>query len=267
MPKKRIIPFRNATAEYDALAEREQNIVGRRIAEARKNADYSSASFADALISYGVDVCRSSVGKWERGESSPNAYQLIAVCRMLGITDYNFFTTHPPKQELNEEGQKKLADYKSDLIASGKYNPYSVVTSIQYIDMDVSTLPVSAGTGNLLDEENFEKISFPADAVPAGAEFGIRVTGDSMEPVYHDRQIVWVQRCTQLRPGEVGIFVYDGAGYLKVYEEQKPEDEEAYTDSYGMLHMQPVLLSYNPAYEPRVISQDAEFKIIGRILK
>ena len=29
-------------------------------------------------------------------------------------------------------------------------------------------------------------ISFPEDKVPDGADFGIRVSGDSMEPVYHD---------------------------------------------------------------------------------
>ena len=33
-----------------------------------------------------------------------------------------------------------------------------------------------------------------ASSVPAGAEFGIYVSGDSMEPRYHSGQIVWV-RC------------------------------------------------------------------------
>ena len=83
---------------------------------------------------------------------------------------------------------------------------------IRYLDMPVSDLPVSAGTGAFLDEGNFEMVSFPESSIPDGAEFGVRVSGDSMEPVYHDGQIVWVQQCETLRPGEVGVMIYDGQG-------------------------------------------------------
>ena len=38
-------------------------------------------------------------------------------------------------------------------------------------------------------------VSFPEKSVPKGADFGVRVSGDSMEPVYHDGQIVWVEEC------------------------------------------------------------------------
>ena len=110
-------------------------------------------------------------------------------------------------------------------------------------------------------------VSFPKDSVPAGAEFGIRVSGDSMMPVYNDGQIVWVQECSEIRPGEVGIFVYDGDGYIKVYDEQEPDDPDAFTDSYGVCHMQPVMISYNQAYAPKVISPNANFQVVGRVLK
>ena len=76
--------------------------------------------------------------------------------------------------------------------------------------------------------------------------FGVRVCGDSMEPVYHDGQIAWIQECSELSPGEVGIFMYDGDGYIKMYDEQEPCEAERYdfTDSDGTLHMQSVLISY-----------------------
>ena len=68
--------------------------------------------------------------------------------------------------------------------------------------------------------------------------------------------------------GEVGIFVYDGDGYLKVYSEQEPNEQQkdVFTDSYGCLHMQPVMLSYNQAYEPKAIMPDSRFQIVGRVL-
>ena len=132
--------------------------------------------------------------------------------------------------------------------------------------MPVSYLAASAGTGAFLDEGNFEMVSVLKNTIPVGAEFGIRVSGDSMMPTYCDGQIVWIQQCQTLNPGEVGIFIYDGEGYIKSYEEQEPEDREAFTDSYGICHMQPVMVSYNPKYPPRVVLPDVRFEIVGRVL-
>ena len=159
------------------------------------------------------------------------------------------FIAEGVKPELNEEGLRKVASYKADLIASGRYKPQlKACNIIKFIEMPVSNLAVSAGTGEFLDEGNFEMVSFPESSVPTGAEFGLRVSGDSMEPVYHDGQIVWVQQCEQVAVGEVGIFIYDG------------------DDSYGNVHMQPVMLSYNQKYSPRVISANAGFQVVGRVL-
>ena len=111
-------------------------------------------------------------------------------------------------------------------------------------------------------------ISFPESSVPSGADFGLRVSGDSMEPVYHNGQIVWVQQCDSVPVGAVGIFIYDGEGYIKVYDEQRPDDDEVenFTDSYGEIHMQPVMISYNQKYDPKAISGNAGFQVVGRVL-
>ena len=111
-------------------------------------------------------------------------------------------------------------------------------------------------------------VSFPENAVPPDADFGVRVSGDSMEPVYHDGQIVWVQKCETLSVGQVGIFVYDGEGYIKRYGEQQPENDsvDAYIDSYGVIHMQPVLISYNRNYADKIVRPENQFEIVGRVL-
>ena len=58
-------------------------------------------------------------------------------------------------------------------------------------------------------------------------------TGCSYCSYYHDGQIVWGKQCGQVNIGEVGIFTYDGEGYIKVYDEQEPDEEqqEAFSDS------------------------------------
>ena len=40
-------------------------------------------------------------------------------------------------------------------------------------------IPVSAGTGNFLDEADFETIEVGQE-VPESADFGVRITGDSL---------------------------------------------------------------------------------------
>ena len=257
------------TQKYNAADEKEKNIIGQRITEARKSKGLSLLSFSKLLATYGVTISTGGAGKWETGYSIPNAYQLIAICNALDIMDQlpSFMGNYMPA--LNDTGLKKVEEYKADLVASGRYRPSPKLTTIiTYVRIPVSNLCVSAGTGAFLDEGNFEMIDFPADEVPTGADFGVRVSGDSMEPHYHDGQIVWIHECETLSPGEVGVFIYDGEGYIKVYEEQDPDEGSAddYTDSYGVIHRQPVLWSYNPAYEPRPVRPSALFQIVGRVL-
>ena len=256
---------------YDSVKERENNYIGRRIQQARTSRGLSLAAFAELLSEYGLTVHRQGVGKWELGGSVPNAYQLIAICHALEIEDgIDYFTGTPKKSdELNEVGMKKAAEYRKDLVATGLYTPKKIpVGEILYIEVDIGILGASAGTGDFLDEGGFEKVSFPESAVPKNADIGIRVDGNSMEPVYHDGQIVWVKRCDRLSPGDVGIFTYDGSGYIKQYSEAEPEEayREAFTDSEGVIHPQPVLISYNREYAPIRISPHAPFGIVGRVL-
>jgi len=267
----RIVTLRTNKANvYNAVSDRDQNYLGKKIAEARTGLGLSLAAFKSLLSEYGVDVSVAAINKWELGNSAPNAYQLLAIAQALQVDeDFSYFMSASHRTPLNREGIAKLAAYRDDLVASGKYKVQQIASNIiKFIDMPVSNLAVSAGTGAFLDEGNFEMVSFPESSVPAGAEFGLRVSGDSMEPVYHDGQIVWVQQCDRVGIGEVGIFIYDGEGYIKAYDEQVPDEDvrEDFTDSYGDVHMQPIMISYNQQYKPRVISAHSNFQVVGRVL-
>ena len=267
--KKKRGPF------YNAEQERRENIIGQRIQEVRKAHGVSLEGLSYALRHYGIDMKQTGIGRWESGTVIPNAYQLMALSHIFQIEDpKTFFTESPTDADaLNEEGLRKVREYKEDLIASGKYRPAPAPAAgsnvLKFREMPMSLLPVSAGPGAFLDENNFELRRFPADEIPDGAEFAIRISGDSMEPVYSSGQIIWVQLCKQLRPGDVGIFEYDGNGYVKMYDEQYPEENflDEYTTSDGQVLPQPVLVSYNEAYAPRPVNPNTSFCIIGRVLK
>ena len=271
-PMGKVIPINPAKAAiYNAEEERLQQIVGKRITLAREMKHVSVKELQRKLKERSVDVGYTTLFRWEKGETEPTAYQLLAICDALEIPDmYSFFMSGGKGQQLNDEGMKKLMEYRADLLATGKYTSVQkqAKPEIRYVEMPVSSLGASAGTGEFLSEDNIELMRFPEDKVPAKADFALRVVGDSMEPIYQDHQLVWVQSCNTLLPGEVGIFVLDGHGYIKAYAEQEPDEaeKEDYTDSNGVVHMQPVLISYNQKYEPRKVLQSARFKICGRVL-
>ena len=110
-----------------------------------------------------------------------------------------------------------------------------------------SLLASSAGIGEFLDDENFEMIEV-GDEVPAEADFGLALNGDSMEPRYHDKQAVWVQQTNTLNNGEIGIFYLDGMTYCK---QLKDDKDGVY------------LISLNSKYEPIKVTDESSFKIFG----
>ncbi len=107
-------------------------------------------------------------------------------------------------------------------------------------------LPVSAGTGAYLDEPTARRISVPAEA-DAAADFVLRISGNSMEPRYHDRDLLLIERTEQVAEGEIGIFILDGEGYVKVWGGDR-------------------LISLNPDYAPIPIPPSSTFSCCGRVV-
>ena len=78
-------------------------------------------------------------------------------------------------------------------------------------------LPVSAGPGVYLDDTMAEEINIPQNEKTDSVSFALRISGNSMEPKYHDGDIVLVEDTESVDVGELGIFVLDGNGYFKKY--------------------------------------------------
>ena len=150
---------------------------------------------------------------------------------------------------LDSAGRRKLTEYKQLLIDSGRYG-LRRAEGAAVRTLPLYSLAVSAGTGQFLDGENYEMVEAGAE-VPEGSNFGVRVAGDSMEPRYHDGQIIWVRQQRSLMTGEIGIFLYDGCAYLK---------ELAVGKETLALH------SLNPRYEDIIISPELPLRVLGKVL-
>lgn len=75
---------------------------------------------------------------------------------------------------------------------------------------------VSAGHGfDLNNEDDWEDIEVPDTPEARRADFSLTISGDSMEPIYSDGDIVLVKSQPSVDIGETGIFVVNGSGYIK----------------------------------------------------
>ena len=78
-------------------------------------------------------------------------------------------------------------------------------------------MPVSAGVGVALDGDSTEEITVSDNSRTREADFALRISGNSMEPRYHDGDILLVQETDTIEFGDLGIFILDGSGFFKVY--------------------------------------------------
>ena len=228
--------------------------IGRVLASKRKIKKLSQIELAEQLKKYDIYVSNAAISTWEKDISSPNALQFLALCKILDITDiYNEFigcNPNDPMGKLNKAGRAKALEYISLLLLSDQFRKEE--TSIIPFKRKIkwSLLSSSAGTGEFLDDENFETIEV-GDEVPEGADFGLALNGDSMEPRYQNGQAVWVQKCDYLNNGDIGIFYLNGMTYCKQLKEEKN----------GIY-----LVSLNKKYAPIKVTADCAFKIFGKVL-
>ena len=72
-------------------------------------------------------------------------------------------------------------------------NPIGQIIPFVRRRLKLFDIKVSAGTGNFLDSASYTWKEV-GEEVPKEADFGVQITGDSMEPQYKDKQIIWIHQ-------------------------------------------------------------------------
>ena len=91
----------------------ETNMIGNKIAKARKKINISQAQLAERLF-----ISPQAVGKWERGESSPDIITFNRLAEILGV-DLNYFS-ESFQSEATEVAPVEPLVKRSDELPSGK---------------------------------------------------------------------------------------------------------------------------------------------------
>ena len=168
-----------------------------------------------------------------------------------------------PFGKLNDAGQEKVIGYAADLVSWGRYarpEPAKIIPFPKakrrrdgFVEFKVYDQPAAAGLGNYIDTPDFAVEQYPAALTPEGAEFGVRISGDSMEPDIPNGCTVFVRPTPAVDPGDIGIFVYDGQAYCKKLIADQRERKAK-------------LRSLNPKYGDIVVEDETRMRTLGRVL-
>lgn len=241
------------------------NILGNSIKELRKTKKLTQKNLAEL-----TGFKQNTISNHENGNRQLDETDIRVYAEALGVSPQYLFdrakpssietipqpTTSPIQSiydQLEPNGQRKVITYAEKLRdeqekrRKAKINEVSEKV-VQLYGYDYYDHAASAGTGQYLNDVRVERIELPVDVE---ADFVIPIKGDSMEPDYHDGDLVFIQTSVDLNDGVIGVFNYDGEAYIK---QLVIDTEQAY------LH------SLNPAYKDMPITPDTDFRIIGEVV-
>ena len=235
--------------------------IGNQIKTFRKSAGFTQDELAKRL-----NTTKQTISRYEKGDRKANQDMLFELCDIFGVSIDDFFPSQNESlqsptassiqtiyDQLEPPGQRKVITYAEKLREEqekrrkAKKNEVSEKV-VQLYGYDYYDHAASAGTGQYLNDVRVERIELPVDV---DADFVIPIKGDSMEPDYHDGDLVFIQTSVDLNDGVIGVFNYDGEAYIK---QLVIDTEQAY------LH------SLNPDYKDMPITPETDFRIIGEVV-
>ena len=231
--------------------------ISKRLKEAR-----IAAGFTLKQVYQWLGIGQSTFSAWETGLGEPSVEIFLRLCRKYEVKDIErFFLPDPDTGKRQDELDPVFIKKMMALPKKGQdavrncldfeYN--SSVESRLKNFRRLRRIPLysqvaTAGMGSYLDDSNATMQEFDA---PEEASFALPISGDSMEPLIHDGDIVFVRRQERLQSGEIGIFTYNGESFCKMWDNRS-----------GI----PKLVSMNKAYKPILLKENDVLVIHGKVL-
>jgi len=235
--------------------------VGERIKQRRKSMKMSADQLAER-----VGVSRSTIFRYEKGDIEkvgPDVLKGIAKALnttpsfLMGWDDIQESKSKDLEiisiyNELKTPRQKKVLTYADNQLKEQRSEENNQVNSViqfpKLFRYNYYDQPLSAGTGQYLNDVQVEQIELPIDI---DADFVVPIYGDSMEPEYHSGDYVFVKLSVELSNGDIGVFELCGDAYIK---------KLIIDESGAYLH------SLNTNYDDIPVDADSDFRIIGEVV-
>ncbi|ANS90972.1 LexA family transcriptional regulator [Staphylococcus pseudintermedius] len=151
--------------------------------------------------------------------------------------------------QLTPPRQKRVLDFANEQL-NEQNNKVLHINSHNIISEEVAVYGyASAGTGETL----IDGVEFTTQYnghIP-NHDFALQVNGDSMEPLFEDKEIIFIDKTKQINSGQIGIFVIDGEAYLK----------KVFISDKGIR-----LVSLNSKYPDLNFDSSHDIKVAGKVI-
>ena len=235
------------------------DIVDRILETAAKNKGISSLKALEEELNFG----NGTIGKWR--EKSPSCKKVKDLADFLN-TSIDYLVSGTENSIADPNIKELINNYnKADIINKGRIleraaalaefsatkkvkNSYSELSNneLKKNTIKLFDTSVSAGTGIDIDYSTHTEITTTEDT--EGADFAVRVSGDSMTPRFRNADIVLVESTPRVDVGEIGIFILNGQAYIKELGEN-------------------MLISLNKKYPPIEFTDSDSIYCQGRVIK
>ena len=209
----------------------------------RKELKMTQKDIADQLgISY------QAYSAWERGVKEPSKEKVNRLEQILRVPKGYFTEIEIARlyNVLSNKGQNQVLEYTRRLVQEESRKIVTVSENLYEYHVYEK---MSAGIGaSVYDNRNYDTVYFNEELAH---DFASWVSGDSMEPKYHNDSVALIR--------ETG-FDYDGAVYAVVWNSQT-FIKKVYREKEGLR-----LVSINKAYKDIYISYDENPRIVGKIV-
>lgn len=206
----------------------EKQVIANKLKEAR-----IAAGMTQKEVALSIGRPQQTVAAWETARSQPDADTLYSLLILYNVSPNSFFGYDITSMDVSSEERELLCTYRElddfgkrliRLIADEEAArckpasssvlslPEDSVSKCLYLPL--SEQPASAGTGVYLGPEAFRSIKVKENSKTKRTAFCVRVSGDSMEPIYADGDIVMVSKEPVLLD-DIALVTLNGNGYIK----------------------------------------------------
>ena len=209
-----------------------------------------------------LGVSRVAVNRYETGARKANQDTLFDLAKIFNVSINDFFpntTSIGNSQDLIDiyeqllpERQKRVYNYATTQLSKQKNAYSSTIGENRHVVYLYGA--VSAGTGEYIPQDEDKPEKAIVEGVVPDHDFAVRVNGDSMEPIFTNQQIIYVNKTdkSDVRNNQFIIAELNGEFFVK----------KLHMDNDGDIK----LISLNKKYSDIVIHDYDDFIIRGVVI-
>lgn len=200
------------------------------------------ADKSDTYIAEKLGVDRATVGRWRKGERSPNLSLLPVIARYFNISMDVF-------QESSNDFIERDKQQNSGL-------PKNIFTNFKTMTHTVPVYgKIPAGTPFEAIQDCLGDVAVPDKIARKSDLFGLKIVGDSMNKKIPNGAIGVFQKCCEVNQGEIAAIMVNGDDATVKH----------FTKTFNGCLLEPD--SYDSTYKERFIGENEEdVRIIGKLV-